>query len=63
MKKKKRKKRKKIKIEEKESLLWRAESYIGFMWIVPWIAVVLFAGLIVCLSPNSFCHLEDLMGW
>tara|TARA_B100001964_G_scaffold188448_1_gene209777 strand:+ start:193 stop:366 length:174 start_codon:yes stop_codon:yes gene_type:complete len=44
---KKLKKKKKSKKEEKESLLWRAEDYIGFMWIVPWIAVVLFAWLIV----------------
>ena len=40
-------KRKKRKKKEKESLLWRAEDYIGFMWIVPWIAVVLLAWLIV----------------
>ena len=40
-------KRKKRKKKEKESLLWRAEDYIGFMWIVPWIVVVLFAGLMV----------------
>ena len=39
--------KKKNKKEEKESLLWRAESYIGFMWIVPWIVVVLIACLIV----------------
>jgi len=44
---KKLKKKKKSKKEEKESLLWRAEDYIGFMWIVPWIAVVLLAWLIV----------------
>ena len=45
----KKRRRKKIskKKEEKESLLWRAEDYIGFMWIVPWIVVVLFAGLMV----------------
>ena len=40
-------KRKKIKKEEKESLLWRAEDYIGFMWIVPWIVLVLVVGLLV----------------
>ena len=34
----KRKKRKKV---EKESLLWIAESNIGFMWIVPWIVLIL----------------------
>ncbi len=45
--KKRKYKRKRKKKEEKESLLWRAESYIGFMWIVPWIVVVLIAGLII----------------
>jgi|TARA_Y100000031_G_scaffold141261_1_gene169637 hypothetical protein len=46
----KKKKRKKIKKEEKESLLWRAENYIGFMWIVPWIVVVLIAWLIILIG-------------
>ena len=45
--KKRKHKRKKIKKEEKESLLWRAEDYIGFMWIVPWIVLVLVVGLLV----------------
>ena len=43
-------KRKKNKKEEKESLLWRAESSIGFMWIVPWIVLVLIAWLIVIIG-------------
>jgi len=43
----KKRKRKRIKKEEKESLLWRAEDYIVFMWIVPWIVLVLVVGLLV----------------
>ena len=40
LKKKKRKTKKKIKKVEKESLLWRAEANIGFMWLVPWIVLI-----------------------
>ena len=40
LKKKKRKTKKKIKKVEKESLLWRAEANIGFMWLVPWIVIL-----------------------
>jgi hypothetical protein len=35
------KKKKKIQKKEKESLLWRAEANIGFMWLVPWIVFFL----------------------
>ena len=41
VKKKSKKTRKKIKKVEKESLLWRAEANIGFMWLVPWVVLVL----------------------
>ena len=41
LKKKKRKTKKKIKKVEKESLLSRAEANIGFMWLVPWIVLIL----------------------
>jgi hypothetical protein len=33
--------KKKIQKKEKESLLWRAEANIGFMWLVPWIVFIL----------------------
>tara|TARA_B110000858_G_scaffold155265_1_gene177294 strand:- start:1097 stop:1252 length:156 start_codon:yes stop_codon:yes gene_type:complete len=41
VKKKTKKIRKKIKKVEKESLLWRAEANIGFMWLVPWVVLIL----------------------
>ena len=46
LKKKKRKTKKKIKKVEKESLLWRVEANIGFMWLVPWIVMLLIGILI-----------------
>ena len=38
---KKKKSKKKTQRAEKESLLWRAEANIGFMWAVPWLVLVL----------------------
>jgi hypothetical protein len=46
VKKKTKKTRKKIKKVEKESLLWRAEANIGFMWLVPWVVLVLIVMII-----------------
>ena len=46
VKKKTKKIRKKIKKVEKESLLWRAEANIGFMWLVPWVVLVLIVMII-----------------
>jgi len=46
VKKKSKKTRKKIKKVEKESLLWRAEANIGFMWLVPWVVLVLIVMII-----------------
>ena len=46
VKKKRKKTRKKIKKVEKESLLWRAEANIGFMWLVPWVVLVLIVMII-----------------
>ena len=41
MAKRKKKSKKKTQKIEKESLLWTAESNIGFMWAVPWLVLVL----------------------
>ena len=50
LKKKKRKTKKKIKKVENESLLWRAEANIGFMWLVPWVVFILIAGILSSIS-------------